>query len=444
MAYQAGAASGTLTAEDAYRQARALWDGLAQAHPDQVDYSANVLRTLVNLSSLYRIVRRPADVEQLYRDAQDLYARCVQAHPVQGRLQVWLARLHIIMAQVHGDAGRRDAQRDALTAAVTLFEQLVRAEPDGYDYKTGLAGALSEVFRLCAHAGQLDQAEAALNRAQQLVEELLRAHPTDVDLQNAQAAFLGNLGNLLYFWRESPERAQPVYEKGRNLLERLHQDYPEVGEFGFNLGNAYSNLEALYRTTGQHEAALEVCVRALALFAPGGQLPEANRGTASTWHALRSENLRRLARYGEALQESQRAIDLSSADRRPALQHGRELIEAFAWAAQGDLGRATGRAEAVAAQAPRDGPLQIVAAAVYVRSAAAVRARPGPRAAADERRAEQYEARALELLQRAYAAGILTEPFLHLTLPRNRDFETLNGRPEFQRLLKDLQARRGS
>jgi tetratricopeptide (TPR) repeat protein len=431
-------------AEDAFPRARALWEALARAHPDEPGYSENLMRTLVNQGSLYHLLHRPADAERAYRDGLAVHAHWAEKQPPTAGQQLRLAHLHLGLGQVQGDTRRSDLQAASFATAIGLFEQLARAHPEVADYKEGLAGALNELATMHAWAGQAEAAEAAWQRELGLVEELSRAQPTNTDLQNAVGSIHGNLGNLWLFARENPERAGPAYEKARAALERLHHDYPEVAEYRFNLGCAYNNLHALYQATGRAEAALEMCDRILALMgAAGSAPPKGSENDAATWHMQRAEALRQLGRHAESLLEIQRALQLCSADRRPEIQRCHELTRAHAWAAQGEPARAAAQAMALAAREARDGGVQFTAAAILARSAAAVRVGPAGTTAEARRLADEYDAQAVGLLEKARAAGQLNFPLACLQLARSKDFETLHERADFQKLLDRMKPRTG-
>src|SRR5262249_30058815 len=70
-------------------------------------------------------------------------------------------------------------------------------------------------------------------------------------------------------------------------------------------------------------------------------------------------------------------------------------------------------------------------------AAAATDARLSP--AERERLADQYGRRAVELLRRAQAAGYFRDPDRLARMKTNRDFDAIRARPDFQRLLVELE-----
>jgi hypothetical protein len=153
-------------------------------------------------------------------------------------------------------------------------------------------------------------------------------------------------------------------------------------------------------------------------------------------HLKRALLLTKLKRHQEALADWDAAVAAETGKRAADLRFAR----AAALVHTGEHARATAEARALTEGASTPGPACYSAACVYsLASAAVARDDRLPQAERDAL-AEQYAARALELLTRARDAGFFKTAAGLAGLKRNTDLDPLRSRAGFQMLLAQLES----
>jgi tetratricopeptide (TPR) repeat protein len=275
------------------------------------------------------------------------------------------------------------------------------------------------------NAQKRPEAEADYRQAVALHEQLadeFKAEPHHrLDLAND----LNNLGVFLAEHRQPAEGAK-TYRRAIDLGESLIKDFPDTPQYKLSLGANYGNLGNVVRDQGQPAEALAWYDRAEGLLAPLA-LKEVRLGRAQVvlrnacWD--RANALGQLGRHKEAIVAWQRAIDLDYGLDKFALRNFL-LTARLEDIIQSNV-RATNEAEFAA----------------FFYDAARVNARAAVLAAAkyDSGLQEQYGRRAVQLLGRAQTAGFFKDT-RNLAKLKDLDLDTLSPRPDFQKLLTELNA----
>jgi tetratricopeptide (TPR) repeat protein len=233
-------------AQQAYRQAVAHWQKVADEFPKEPTYQSNLAGTLANLARLYNArgewaKARPVAEEAIRR--QQIALRQSQGHPVYGRA---LPDHFLALADALLGLGKTE---DAARAA----EELVRAFPKGAREACLAADVLARCVPLAAKDDRLSpterqaRARAYTERIQTLVRKVDRQGTDDPAARKAQARFLAlcphrGVGD--------PDRAVAL---AKEALERSPRD-----------GSSWTTLGvALYRAGKWQKAvtALEFAVR---------------------------------------------------------------------------------------------------------------------------------------------------------------------------------------
>src|SRR5262249_52618776 len=151
-------------------------------------------------------------------------------------------------------------------------------------------------------------------------------------------------------------------------------------------------------------------------------------------HAERANSLSRCGRHAEAFQDWERALALCDASGKDAIRVDRSA----GLARQGDHAGATAEAANLAATQAASGPVLHRLASVYSLAGRAARQDSQLSAGDQDKLADQYATRAIEILSQAAATDYYQDAGNVATLKTDRDFEPLQSRADFQRLLEKL------
>jgi serine/threonine-protein kinase len=471
-------------AESAFRAGIAGWTSLAREQPAVKDYRQGLASCYQHLGFLYdRHLGRLSEAEAPYREALRLRAELAREHPAVPVYQIDLAQSHRALGAWHQQTGQLARAGEAYQTVLALYEKLDRENPDVPLYQNGLSDTYHTLGWYYQAAREPAKAEAAYRKAADLRKQLLVKQPTvthhlfwlaqiyhdwgmfygDRRPVEAQAAYreavelrerlcgtspnapdyqkglawsYSNLGDA-FLATGQPAEAEAAHQKSLALWAQLAGKYPKVHEYAAGLGAAYSRRASRLHRAGKSQEALDWHARAIrtleAVLRREAQHTDARESLREAY-ASRAETWTRLGRDADALQDLERALTYAAGSAREPLR----LDRAAALARLGQHERAVSDARAVVAQGTPSGGLLAGAARVQALAAAAVRRDDKLPPAERERRAESYAAGALELLNRARAAGYFKSPAEIEPLKDHSDFEPLRTREGFQKLLREL------
>jgi tetratricopeptide (TPR) repeat protein len=243
---------------------------------------------------------------------------------------------------------------------------------------------------------------------------------------------------LLYARDRQHAKAEAAYQQSLDLKEAILRDHPKVVTFIVDLAGSYGNMATHIRRSRSPEESLEWSARAIRLLEP---LLEQDPRDVSARMVLfdtfmgRAYALERLDRPEEAAKDWRRAADLSAGQSHINMR----LYRLFPLAHLGEHVQATAEIETLLAEGHVQGLNLSNFATVHARCAAAVAhdARLSP--AEREMLADKYGGRAVELLRKAHATGYFRDPDRLARMKENKDFDAIRSRPDFQRLLVELE-----
>jgi serine/threonine-protein kinase len=471
-------------AEAAYRKALAIQGPLAHDHPAAAEYQNQLAGCLNDLAHHYHRTGNRGRAEETFRRALDIRKKLIDEHPGAPQYRADQAKGLISLGVLHIETGRRDRAEATFREALTLLGKLAREHPAVTEYQSQLATSYNNLGNLHVVAGRRDRAEAAYRKALALRERLAEENPGVLENQNDVATSHMNLG-MFYQGTAQRERAEVSFGKALGLLERLARENPAIPRYQNELAACHNSLGILQAMAGRRERAEAAYRRALGIreelvrrhpsnasFAaelagtycnlghllsgapgwkdrPGAALDSYGRSIQALEAALRrdrrdavarefltnaysgrAEALQQLGRDAEAAHDWGRACELDTGAGRAAFRHRR----AAALARSGDHAGAAGEANRVAAGAKAGGAVLYAAARVLAQAASVAR-RDARRAEIDRNPlAEQYAARAVELLRQAVARGY--KDVAHLK--HDKELEALRTRADFQKLLAEL------
>jgi serine/threonine protein kinase/tetratricopeptide (TPR) repeat protein len=365
-------------AEQALRHAVALDRALVLHHSSAPEYQASLAFGLHNLGSLYEQTSRSPEAEEAYQEALPLRKGLVQRHPDVPKYQYDLARSYIDLATLFLKTRRFSAAEQLFPEALALLETLVRVYPNTPAYRQALAGAHNNLCILYQQTKRRCEAEESLQEALAQQQALVRQSPL-------------------------------------------------VTEYRVDLGGTQCNLAGMAQLNGHLEACLDWASQSIAtLEAVRAKEPHHAAALQILGNAYqgRFEILNQMQRYAESLHDLDKLLELRGAS--PSRDNFR-AHRAVTLARLQRHAEATAEAEDLLGFSQGDGARLYKLAVVYALSAAA--------RDADRPQAEQYAARAVQLLRQAVAKGRQNVE----ALKKDADFDAVRPRPEFQKLLNDLE-----
>jgi hypothetical protein len=208
------------------------------------------------------------------------------------------------------------------------------------------------------------------------------------------------------------KEAEATYTEAVGHLERLVRDRPAMPSFQDELAMSYGNLALIYLKTERPAEALALVAKAIPLL----------------------ETLSRSESHGKNARRVSPVLRADAARVRTMLER-QKAKAARGLAAQGKHAAAAADVDGLAAA---DGQGRYDAACVLALAAQAARTDPDLSDAARARIADQYAARALDLLRRAREAGHFQTESRRTLLRDDPDLEALRGRAEFQAFLAQV------
>jgi len=347
-----------------------------------------------------------------------------------------LAQCHKYLGSLAMDATKWDEAERHFRAHFTLYERLAGEDLDYALWQKELAGADHQLGLLFQSLGRLPEAQTHYERSTLRRTQLVAAHPGDESYRAQLAETHVNLGWLVGLQKRLSQ-AQAETEKAIGLLEPLHERHPDDLGYTLALSAACANLGTFLQQAGKRAEAEQRLTQAIGLadaaLAREPQLEEARVRAANT-HGMRAQLYEALGRWADSAKDWDHVVALSQG---PNAWLPRAL-RAVALARAGDHARAAAGALALE-QDPAITPDGLAAlAGVYAVSVGRVRkdARLAP--AERDALAEKYAVSAVAVLRKLQGQGYFQDTGHALNLVIDWDLLPLLGRPDFQRLLKEV------
>jgi serine/threonine protein kinase/tetratricopeptide (TPR) repeat protein len=466
-------------AEQACRRAVEIKEKLATDFATVPTYRQELGASLFNLSRLLIEVGQLPEGEKTCRRAADIRAKLAADYPALPAYRLELASTCNTLGVLLVDLGQRPAAEKVYRRALELLEELTAAFPTVPEYRQGLATNHRNRGVLLYKQGQLPAAEKPYRRAVELFEELAAAFPTVPVYRQELANTHNNLGLLLNALKQRPA-AEKAYHRALELQENLATAFPGVPVYRLELAGSHNNLGNLLADLGQLPAAEKAYRKALDLWeelatAGFGTMPGCRRGLAGSYvnysRALRDQGraeaslpwyakaialleplveqdprlfteefylrnahhgralaLGTLGRHADAVKDWERVVGLNADTKMQAFfryQRARSLARA------GEHARAVAEVNALVKAEDLPGGSLYKLAGVCALASAAAKGADAPRLA------EQYAARAVELLRQAAARGYKDAA----GMKNDRDLDALRDRADWQKLLAELEAK---
>jgi serine/threonine-protein kinase len=417
-----------------YEQARDVLVRLTEEQPAASEVRTELGTTYHCLGCLNRDTGRPGPAEGAFRLALEQRERLAREAPSHASSQARVGETCDNLGKLYWKADRLEEARSAFARARDMFLGLDRDHPEEPYYRYCLASVYNNLGILEDEADQFAPAEKDYDRARDLFAQLVRDHPDQVDYQADQAQNLSNFG-LVYGRTGRPKQAKKAFLDAHDVLVKLVRGYPSVTDHAVRLGGVDCNLGQALQEEGDLPAALEWFTQVIAGL--GEVLRKEPRHTVAREYLRnaywkRAEALGQLGRPGEAIADWDHAIDLDDGELRPSFRASR----ARALAAAGKHASAATEAADLARSESLPGEVLYQLACVYSLAAAGVQKddrEPQPKR---DQQAEQYAARAVELLRQAVDRGF--KDVAHMK--KDADLDPLRKRDAFKKLMAKLES----
>jgi tetratricopeptide (TPR) repeat protein len=356
--------------------------------------------------------------------------------------------------------GRLDQALQSLHRARELTEPLLAANPQSIPIRRQASLISRNEALVLARQRHPNEAMTSINSALSIIARVGADDPNSIDTQLATASIDSCAGSILSSQAAELFEAVSAYEKAVETRQKVLKEHPEFDEQAYRLALDQIELGKLLQKGGQHDRALQTFHLALKLFErldqryPGLRQYLLGRGIVS--NAL-AELLRERNEAAESLALAQNARDLLL---RLLARHSRDSTIRTQLARSHNLvgrllERSGLRTEALHSfqraidlyetMMPNLEPSYIYDLACNISLCIPLigpHPEPGsskpastPQTKSDQRRRDFYGDRAIQTLRLAGRGGVLSTEILET----NTDLDPLRQRPDFARVLKDVE-----
>jgi serine/threonine-protein kinase len=432
----------------AHEQARALRQKLVDANPAVTAFQRHLAGSLTNIAYLLSTTGKPAEALAAHEQARAIRKKLADGNPAVTGFQNDLAASHSSIANLLSYTGKPAEALAALEQARAIRQKLADANPAVTQLQRDLAGNHYSIGNRLSQLGRPAEALAAHEQARTLRQKLADANPAVTQLQSDLAWSHNLIGNLTS-QAGKPAEALASHEQARTIRKKLADANPANTQYQSDLAASQGNIAILLSQSGKPAEALAAYEQVRAIFQ---QLADAHpavtqfRSDLAECHHQIGNVLSQTDKPAEALAayEQARAIQEKLAEANPTVTEFQSAL-ASSVAKLGSMQRRGGRpAEAVASfrravsimeRLPTLDPGEQYDLASYYALLAGVAAEAGSGLTAA--RGQDAADRAVDTLRRAIAAGYRNVARLRT----DTALEPLRKREEFQKLMQELEAK---
>lgn len=349
------------------------------------------------------------------------------ASPPQQRLAI--AVTYNIRGLIQIDLGRRSEAVESFYRAIQIEDQLAAKYPEGPRYRMEAASTRNNLGLVLRDLGQRLEAERAYREALPILQKLVTEFPQNREYRWILSAVSNNLGIVLASQGQRAE-AEQSFRRALTNWEQLAAEAPGRPRYRLNVASSCLELGSLSRAQGQWTASLEWFQKATDLLAPlVAQEPKwiHARANLRSAHWGRAQALVGLGRHREAAEALNRALELAEGPERATLR----LQRAFALLRSGQPPPAIAEVESLIQGDSVPATTLYDAACLLALASAQEKVSDSTRIA--------HADRAVVLLRRAQALGLFGDANHRAHLKQDPDLDSLRHRPDFQKLVTDLE-----
>jgi serine/threonine-protein kinase len=248
-------------ADTAFLKGLAIWQQLADEHPDEPKAVGNVGEFHHRLGWLYQHIDRWDEAEKHLLRSVSLLEPFSERDAYCELTLGWVLNDLGILYQHANQLGRAS---EAHTRALALREKLVRTEPDNDGLREALEASHTNLANVYAASGDSARAEKHYDKTLELAQQLAARDPSSPSHQSNLRRAHYNLG-FFYSHARQPKKAEQAYRSALQLAEKLAGEHPAVVEYQTQLAGTQNMLACLYKDTDRWADADALFKNALAI-----------------------------------------------------------------------------------------------------------------------------------------------------------------------------------
>jgi tetratricopeptide (TPR) repeat protein len=245
-----------------FREAIALREQLSRdaAQRDDERWRAELALTHSNLALLESQLGRNEAAEKEYQVAVGIQQELVDRHPQQPACKAALALTYNNLSFLYSKTDVGQAEHYC-REAIALLKTAIAKQRTMLSWQNDLALASNNLAALKIRQGQAAEAKQAYSEAIALGRQLVRRAPAVTRYRRDLAVSLNNLGRAES--RSDRTAAQAAFEEARTILDDLLADDPAELNCRSDLGGVLNNLGMVLEQSGQLQPALAAYRRAI-------------------------------------------------------------------------------------------------------------------------------------------------------------------------------------
>ena len=259
--WQTGKPAGALAA---WQQVRVLRQKLADANPTRTGLQSNLVHSYTNLGLVLTHLGKPAEALEALEKARAIGQKLVDGNPAVTNFQSGLAWSHFRIGDVLRQMGRLAEARTSYLKAQVIWQKLADANPAVARLQYELAISHGQLGILLEQTRELPESLAAHRIAHAILLKLAETNPTISDFQSDLAESFYHIGNVLWRMGKSAE-ALETHRKARAHYQKVADAHPKNAVHQAELANSNNRLGGLQARQGQFAEAFAALDRGLAL-----------------------------------------------------------------------------------------------------------------------------------------------------------------------------------
>jgi tetratricopeptide (TPR) repeat protein len=191
---------------------------LVKRYPTNLDNQADLGGSYLNLGIVYQAGRRLPEAEQAFRNARDIFQRLTEQKPDGADHQADLANCHNCLADLYKVAGRSKEAEEAYGKALALHEILTHEHPSITRYTLWKGGTQANLADLLLGDNQLTAAVDGFARAIAVLTPILIQEPRHFEARKTLRRAYAGRAKALARWGRHAEALQD-WDRALTLAE---------------------------------------------------------------------------------------------------------------------------------------------------------------------------------------------------------------------------------
>jgi serine/threonine protein kinase len=237
-------------AEQDFNAALDIHKQLAADFPARPEFRQELARTHLGRGNLLRATARPAEAEKDYDAAVGIQKQLAADFPTRPEFRQDLARSHLNRGNLMKDMGRLKEMEQDYDAAVGIQKQLAADFPNQPEFRQDLGMSHTNRGNLRSTTGRPKEAEQDYDAALSIQKQLAADFPNLPEFRLHLASTHMNRGILLMSMRRL-EEAEQDYDAALGIHKQLAADFPTRPEVRQELSRSHINRGNLLHAMGR-------------------------------------------------------------------------------------------------------------------------------------------------------------------------------------------------